>query len=256
MFARRETLVQAAADIAKREGADYIEIRSTKILDESLPTATHKTSMTLALQNDPDILWNAFASKHRTNIRRVYKDEISVRHGHSDLLDDFYHVLAHSWRHLGTPIYSKRYFNAILEAFPEKTRIFVCYQHGKIPIAAAFNGYFKSTVEGMWAGALAESRKLQPNYVLYWEMIKHACEQGYASYHLGRSTVDSGGEQFKKKWNTDSKQLYWTYYLNKTDAMPQLNVNNPKFQLAIRLWQKLPLHVTTILGPLLARSIP
>ena len=108
----------------------------------------------------------------------------------------------------------------------------------------------------MWAGGVDRYRKLQANYVLYWEMIKHACEQGYQSYHLGRSSVNSGGEQFKKKWKAEIKQLYWQYYLNKQPTLPELNVNNPKYQLAIKTWQKLPTKLTTLIGPFVAKNIP
>ena len=38
--------------------------------------------------------------------------------------------------------------------------------------------------------------------------------------------------------------------------MPQLNVDNPKYRRAIELWRKLPLWVTRLIGPPLARSIP
>jgi hypothetical protein len=91
---------------------------------------------------------------------------------------------------------------------------------------------------------------------LYWELIKHACELGYQSFHLGRSSKDSGGEQFKKKWNAETLQLYWHYILRTRTDIPSLNPTNPRYQLAIKAWQRLPLPITQTLGPFLARSIP
>ena len=250
-----ESLLETATQIAQQENADYLEIRATHILDSALPTATHKVSMTIDLDDDPDTLWNNFSSKHRTNIRRVYKNGITVKSGGIELLDTFYQLLAESWKSLGTPIYQKKYFQRVIEEFGDMIRIFVCYQ-GDTPIATAFNGNYKHTVEGMWAGGLAEARKLQPNYVLYWEMIKDACERGFQNFHLGRSTVDSGAEQFKKKWNAQQTQLYWQYFLNHNNEMPQLNVDNPKYKLAINLWRQMPTRVTTMLGPSIAKYIP
>lgn len=248
-------LLDRARQIADGLTADYAEIRALEPLAVDLPATTHKVSMTIALQPDPDTLWNAFTSKHRTAVRRVYKNGLNVAHGRLDQLPAFYQVLARSWRQHGTPIYRQKYFADILTAFPEETRIFVVYR-GSTPVAAAFNGYYRDTVEGMWAGTDGEFRDLQPSYVLYWEMIKHACENGYRQYHLGRSTIDSGGEAFKKKWNADSKQLYWHYYLPGNRPLPQLNVDNPRYRLAIQLWSRLPLGVTTMVGPYLARGIP
>lgn len=248
-------LLDRTVALCRELRADYTELRLLDPADPTLPTSLHKVSMSVELDADPDRIWQAFTTKHRTNIRRVYKNDIRVQHGREELLDDFYRLLSLSWQHLGTPIYRKRYFADILARFPDATRIFVAY-HGEQPIATAFNGYYKDTVEGMWAGTSPHQQKLQPNYVLYWEMIKHACENGYRHFHLGRSSVDSNAEQFKKKWNAHARQLYWQYILNTRTELPALNVNNPKYRLAIAAWKKLPLPVTQWLGPLLARSIP
>lgn len=248
-------LLAEAVSHADELGADYLEIRSAHPLDTDLEVSTHKVSMTIPLDPDPEVLWKAFTSKHRTNVRRVFKHGIQVEAGGMHLLDDFYDVLAESWRNLGTPIYRKGYFREILARFPGRTRIFICRQQDR-PVAAAFNGEFNGVVEGMWMGARPEARRLQAGYALYWEMIRDACERGFTRFHLGRSTVDSGGEGFKRKWNAEAAQLYWYYHMPRGGPMPQLNVDNPKFRLAIAAWRRLPVGITTLAGPPLARSIP
>jgi FemAB-related protein (PEP-CTERM system-associated) len=251
----KTSLLDEACLISDNQGVDFLEIRGFTRARESLSVNTNKISMTLPLADDSDTLWSSFKSKHRTNIRRAYKNDLITKCGHFDLLDDFYQVMCQSWRSLGTPIYSKSYFSTILETFADRVKIFVTYAD-KAPIATAFNGHFQNTVEGMWAGSLPDSRKLQPNYVLYWEMMKDACENGFQEYHLGRSSADSTSESFKKKWNAVSKQLYWEYYLPSGGTMPQINVNNPKYALAIRLWRQLPISATRVIGPMISRSIP
>lgn len=219
-----------------------------------LPVSLRKISASITLDADPDKLWNAYASKHRTNVRRVYKSGLAVKSGGIELLDDFFSVMRVSWRDLGTPLYRRDYFAAIMTAF-QNTRIFVAHLSDR-PIAVALNGEFMGTIEGMWAGGLPEARELQANYVLYWEMIKDACQRGFKRYHLGRSTTESGGEQFKKKWNAESTQLHWYYYRPDNGPAPELNVDNPRYQLAIKTWQRLPLVVADHIGPPLARLIP
>lgn len=248
-------LVHAACDRAAGLGADYLELRCASRIDTQLPVSLHKVSMTLALSADPETLWKNFSSKHRTNIRRAQKNELSVVSGGAELLGDFYSVMERSWRSLGTPLYSREYFHDIVETFGSRIRIFVCSRRGE-PIAVAFNGHFGATVEGMWAGARLEHRNLQPNYVLYWEMIRDACERGYKNFHLGRSTADSGAEQFKSKWNAETQQLYWYFHRPGGGEPPQLNVDNPKYRTAINIWRRLPLWATRLLGPPIARLIP
>ena len=248
-------LIQAAQDHAGRVRADYLELRCVEPIETDMHVSLHKISMTIDLDADPDQLWNKFTSKHRTNIRRVYKDGLTVTAGGRELLPAFYAVMQRSWRDLGTPIYAQSYFEAIVDAFPDQTRVFICYQGGE-PVAVAFNGYFAGMVEGMWAGTTAAGHDLNANYVLYWEMIKDACERGYRRYHLGRSTAGSGAEQFKKKWNAETSQLYWYYHRPNGGFKPVVNVNHPSFQFGIAAWRKLPLWATRVLGPRLARVIP
>ncbi len=248
-------LLAAATETARTLHADYIELRCAGQIRTDWPVSHRKISMKLTLNPDPDVIWNAFTSKHRTAIRRSYKNDLSVRSGGRELLPLFYQMMQVSWRALGTPLYHPKYFDEICRVFGDGVRIFICYQ-GSTPIAAALNGYFKDTVEGMWAGGTDSARTLQANYVLYWEMIKDACERGYVHYHLGRSTADSGAEDFKKKWNATSSQLHWYYHLPSGGALPGLNVDNPKYKAAIAAWQRLPLWMTRLVGPHLARLIP
>lgn len=249
------TLMQSAKEHARELNADYLELRCAASLETDMAVSLRKISMQIDLQPDPDTLWNKFASKHRTNIRRSQKNGLEVTSGGCELLDIFYRVMEQSWRSLGTPMYSRSYFETILQTLPQSTRIFVCSRASE-PIAVAFNGYFNGTVEGLWAGGTALSRPLQANYVLYWEMIRDACVRGCSRYHLGRSTADSGAEDFKKKWNATSSQLYWYFYRPRGGAMPELNVDNPRYKAAISLWKRLPLWCTRLIGPPIARSIP
>ena len=235
--------------------ADYLELRCPSELSSGMAVSTRKVSMTVPLQRDPDKLMASFTSKHRTQIRRSFKNQLVVEHGGVELLPAFYEVLERSWRDLGTPLYRRRYFECVLEAFPTKTTIFVCRASGR-PAAVALNGYSHGTVEGMWAGIDPDLRHVQPNYALYWEMLRHACEAGFERFHLGRSTANSGAESFKEKWLATPSQLYWYFHRPKGGEMPGLNVDNPKYRLAIAAWKRLPMWATRAIGPHLARLIP
>lgn len=248
-------LLDEARAIVEKHQMEYLEIRSMRKLGGDLPTSEHKVSITMTLDSNPDTLWNAFKTGHRNNIRRAYKRGLTVRSGGIELLDTFYDILSESWRNLGTPLYQKGYFERLMNTFPDETKIFVL-DHEGVPVSSALNGHFRGVVEGMWLGALPKAREVESSYVLYWEMTKDACERGYQLYHLGRSTIDSGGEAFKKKWNTFPTQLYWQYIVKSGRPIPQLNVGNPKFQLAMKAWKMLPLSLARSIGPMVAKGIP
>jgi len=248
-------LLREAERIVHDISADYLEIRGIRKIEADLPVSEHKVSMTIALESDPDILWRKYETKHRTEIRHAYKQGLHVICGGGEYLDTFYEILSESWKSLGTPLYDKSYFRNVIDAFPDSLRIFLAYHHD-VPISVAMNGYFAGRVEGMWLGTRPGDRRQNPGYVLYWEMVKHACENGFRKYHLGRSTIRSGGEFFKKKWNAFPTQLYWQYILGKKKEIPRLNVDNPKYRVAIDAWKSTPAAITNTIGPYLARSIP
>lgn len=248
-------LMDKATQLANEHGVDYLELRCAQAAQTNLPASLRKISMTIPLAADPDSLWNGFTSKHRKNVKRAYKNELAVKKGGVELLPVFYALMEQSWRHLGTPLYARSYFELVLRTFPENSSVFVCHRNEE-PIAVALTGYCNGIVEGLWAGGGALARQLDANYVLYWEMIRDACLRGCHSFHLGRSSADSGGEEFKRKWNAEAQQLYWYFHRPGGGQMPALNVDNPKYRLAIQAWRRLPLWTTRMIGPLLARSIP
>jgi FemAB-related protein (PEP-CTERM system-associated) len=248
-------LLTEAAAIVAREQMAYLELRSSRHLGEQFPVSLNKVSLTVRLAPDPDTLWTGFRTAHRQDIRRAYKDGFTGRLGGGELLGAFYDVLAESWRDLGTPLYRRRYFESIVEAFGDAIRIGLVYK-GSDVAAAQMSAYHGDTAEGMWLGTRAKYRRQMAGYILYWELLKDACEHGLRTYHLGRSTSESGAEAFKKKWNATVTQLYWHYILGTRREMPGLNVSNPKYRRAIAVWQKLPLTVTRLIGPSLARGIP
>ncbi len=250
-------LLDAARDLMKAKKADFVELRHLHPSPNGLKRKEHKVSMTVALDPDPEALWNKFKTKHRTTIRRAKKNGLEIVRGGREYLEVFYQLISTGWRDLGTPIYRMDFFKKIIDALGDSVEIYLVYHQGR-PIATAFNGLFRDTVEGMWTYSLREYAALQTNYLLYWTMIRDACLRGFGVYHLGRSTSSSGAAFFKRKWNARTHQLYWEYLLNDDRhlGLPELNVDNPKYKLAIALWRRMPVNLTTLIGPLISRSLP
>jgi FemAB-related protein (PEP-CTERM system-associated) len=190
-------LLDASRDLADVWKVEYIEIRSRAYLGDALPVADHKVSMTVDLADDPDVLWKAYKTDHRKDIKRGYNNGFTVKHGSAELVDDFFAVFSESWRDLGTPVYAKSYFQRIVDALGPSARLAVVYHEGQ-PAAAAFDGIHGTTVEGMWLGTRSQYRHRNVGYVLYWELLKDACNGTLKQFHLGRSTTQSGGETFMK----------------------------------------------------------
>jgi hypothetical protein len=97
---------------------------------------------------------------------------------------------------------------------------------------------------------------MKPNMLLYWNLFSFAGQQGYKLFDFGRSTVDSGTHAFKLQWGSETVPLHWNYWLADGDKLPEINPSNRKYELAIRVWQKMPLSLTRLLGPRIARCLP
>lgn len=242
--------------LAKHVQAQHLELRHLKNHYSQLPVKTDKVSMWLPLPGDADALMRSFKPKLRSQVRKGEKNRLGVREGGTELLDEFYDVFSRNMRALGTPVYGKRFFQLILEAFPKTSRVVVVTNPEKLPIASGFLLGCRDRLEIPWASSLREYNYLQSNMFLYWNCLKYACEQGYQTFDFGRSTVGQPTYKFKEQWGAYPVAHWWHYWLDRDRALPQLNPQNPKFQLAIATWQRLPLSVTRLWGPTIAKHLP
>ena len=85
--------------------------------------------------------------------------------------------------------------------------------------------------------------------------MQTACQKGIRIFDYGRSKVGVGSYSFKKNWGFTPEPLPYQYRLVRSETMPEINPLNPKYQLFIKAWQKLPLPVANAIGPWLARSL-
>jgi serine/alanine adding enzyme len=247
-------LVAEASLLAAGAGVRHLEVRTVDNTDFGLRMRSAKASMRLTLPGQPDDLWKAFSSKLRSQIKRAQQEDTVVQIGRATELDAFYEVFAANMRDLGTPVYSRDFFHTILRELPES---FICsvYYRGE-PAAVGFLLGFRGTLEIPWASSLRRLNRFSPNMLLYWSVLKEACERGYRTFDFGRSTPESGPYKFKAQWGAAPVPLNWHYWLPQGSDLPDLTPNNPRYQLAVRLWQRLPIAVTKIIGPSIVKNLP
>jgi FemAB-related protein (PEP-CTERM system-associated) len=247
-----QALIEAAGEEAQRRRCAHVELRHVERCFESLPCKQHKVSMRLPLAPG---LWERLDRKVRNQIRKAEKSGLVIERGGQALVEDFYAVFARNMRDLGTPVYSRRLFEEVLATFPERSQLHVIRLGGQ-PIAAGFTYRTPEMVQLPWASSIRDFNALCPNVLLYWDAIQFAQESGASSFDMGRSTPGEGTFKFKAQWGAEPVPLHWEYQLTGTSQVPNVSPGNPKFQLAIALWQKLPLGVATRVGPMIVRAIP
>jgi serine/alanine adding enzyme len=252
--ARRDLLI-AAAEVGHARRFKHIEFRHRERQYLTLPAKQHKVAMLLALSGSSEELWSRFDRKVRNQVRKAEKSNLQVEIGGAELVEEFYRVFAHNMRDLGTPVYSRAFFDAVLREFADRARVFVVRREGQ-PIGGAITYTFRETIEVPWASSLREYLSLCPNNLLYWSIIQYAVGQGSTMLDFGRSTPDEGTFQFKRQWGAEPRELFWEYSLRPGSVVPDQSPKNPKFRLAIEGWKRLPVRLSTLLGPPIVRGIP
>jgi len=244
-----------AIEQARALDAAHIELRHERPIETSWVSIERKVSMRLSLPGSYELLVKAFPSKLRSQVRRAQKEGMIARVGGRECLDEFYVVFSRCMRDLGTPVYAKDFFAKVLEVFPKEARICIV-SHGGVPVAAGFLYGFRSSLEIPWAASDKRFNKLAPNMMLYGAVLEYACQEGFQVFDFGRSSPDSGTYRFKEQWGAQPHQLYWYYWMGEGRQVPQLNPQNPKYALAIRAWQNLPLAIANLLGPHIVKYLP
>ncbi len=250
-----QALIEEADALMRNLGAGSIELRHVGQPRLGLSAKCHKVSMLLDLPRDPDDLWRGLRDKVRNQVRKADKCGLVADRGGKELLPAFYDVFAVNMRDLGTPVYARRFFETIMDEFPDETHIAVVRDGARV-VAAAFCYAHGSVFEVPWASSLRSHRQCCPNNLLYWECLRAACREGFPVFDFGRSSPDSGPWRFKAQWGAREVPLSWEYLLADGAPLPDLNPSNSRFGLAIRVWQHLPVGLTRLIGPHIVRSIP
>jgi predicted N-acyltransferase len=180
----------------------------------------------------------------RNKIRKAKKSGVEISRDLAGL-GDFYQVYARNLRDLGTPVLSRRFFETVVETFTDNVRVYRAIRHGGT-IATKLVVFDRDDYYLVWAGGLR----------LTWAAIEDACQAGCARVDLGRSTADSSHQNAKKYWGVEVHPLPWAYQLLGDREIPGLHTGNPKFQLAIRAWRRMPTFLSRLIGPPLARLLP
>jgi len=251
----RTELTTAAVRVAERANLEHVELRHREQTDIPWTCKQHKVSMVLELTNGFDTLWQGFPSKLRSQIRRARKEGMTAQVGGPEMLAAFYGVFSRCMRDLGTPVYGRAFFDAVFRWFPKDVRICTVDFSG-VTVAAGIMYSFRNRVEIPWAASDRRFNRMAPNMLLYSSMLESACREGFASFDFGRSTPDTGTYRFKEQWGARPVALHWYYWLDANRPLPDLSPRNPKHQLAIAIWRRLPLAVSNTLGPSIVKYIP
>lgn len=207
----------------------------------------------LGPDDDAELL--AIPRKQRAEVRRSLGFDLEVETGRSDTLArEHYAIYAESVRNLGTPVFPRALFAAMLAEFGGDADILVVRHQGSA-VAAVLSLYGRGTVYPYWGGGTREARALRANDRMYYALMGHARSRGCTAFDFGRSKTGTGAAAFKANWGFEGRPLAYHHRVASGAQMREINPLDPKHQRKIDLWRKLPLAIANRVGPLLSRGL-
>ncbi|MEM0914458.1 MAG: FemAB family XrtA/PEP-CTERM system-associated protein [Planctomycetota bacterium] len=282
----RHDLIAAADDLALDLGVDHLELRHdghapehdaftevrhqkvVMLLDLPQLDGARKLDGTSEIRNQKseiaDAVMQAIPSKVRNLVRKGDKAELSIafhKAGDAALpraLHAFYDAFAITMRDVGTPVFPRRLFAAMLDAFPHEAEL-VTVTQGEQTIAGAIllHDPYRQVTQVPSACALRAFNHTSCNMWMYFHLLRRSVQRGSRRFDFGRTTPGSGPHRFKKQWGAVERATPWCIAAMKPAANASAaRPDNPAYQRRIEAWQKLPVWVTKIVGPPIVRGIP
>jgi FemAB-related protein (PEP-CTERM system-associated) len=255
------TLLRSASGLAYHVGADYLEVRQHG--PHTLEYAGElgfrprqlRSSFVLNLEPGESSLWRSLCKKAQNGVRRAERSGVTVTCGAGNReFSAFCKLMSASTRRLGSLVYGNEFYRRIIEEFANDARFFVAYASDH-PLAAALALRFKDEMHLLWEATDVRAGTLGADDLLTWSVIQHSVQVGLSELNFGRSIPASGSAAFKGQWLTEDVPLTWWLPVNSPE-IPDFHPDGKSRRLARAIWRRLPLAVTSRLGPHLARQIP
>jgi FemAB-related protein (PEP-CTERM system-associated) len=250
-------LVDAAIAHARASRFPSLEMRGGAVEggDWHIDTDTYLGfSRDLAGDDDAELL--AIPRKQRAEVRKALGFGLTVETGSSRRdRDAHYEVYATSVRNLGTPVFPRALFDAMLDQLGDAADILTVRHEGRA-IASVLSLYFGGTVYPYWGGGTADARIWRANDMMYYALMLHARKvKGCTRFDFGRSKAGTGPAAFKRNWGFEPQPLSYAKYAMDGAAPRDINPTSAKYRFQVAAWQKMPLWLANRLGPMIARGL-
>ncbi|HEX8788456.1 MAG TPA: FemAB family XrtA/PEP-CTERM system-associated protein [Telluria sp.] len=249
-------LDKAAHELAQQLGVGHLEYRGMQRVHPDDP-AWHTKELYVTFRKeisaDDEENLNAIPRKQRAMVRKGIK--LGLRGVVEDNVDRMFEAYAHSVHRLGTPVFPKKYFALLQQTFGDECEVRTILTDKDELVAAVLSFYWRDEVVPYYGGGMDIARNVAGNDFMYWNLMQAAAARGCRLFDFGRSKLGTGAYDFKKNWGFTAQHLPYEYKLYAASALPDNNPLNPKYQLFIKMWKKLPLPVANFMGPYIVRNL-
>jgi len=248
-------LDQEAGKLSKELDVDYLECRNTEAVHKDWPSKSETYStFRKTLFEDHEENLKAIPRKQRAMVRKGIK--FGLKAEIDETIDRLYPLYAESLRNLGSPVFPRKLFHNLKLEYGDDCEILtVCDDQG-VAVSSVMSFYFRDEVIPYYGGGNIDARRLAANDFMYWSVMERAVNSRNSTiFDFGRSKNGTGAFNFKKNWGFEPVALHYEFILKEGETLPDINPLNPKYQLMIKTWKKLPLALSNFMGPFISRSL-
>jgi FemAB-related protein (PEP-CTERM system-associated) len=250
-----EALLEAARDLARKRRAARVELRNRHASLLDLPRLPGFVTFEKELPDSADEVYRTFPKKAREAINQARKRHKLAAEFESDL-DLFYDLLAASYHRLGTPVFPRRMFAAMLEQYGEDATILVVRHEGE-PVSCVLSIRHRQTMHPLYSGEAVGVRDLKSNNFKYYRLMELAVERGLRRLDFGRSRADNEGTvKFKRNQGFEAEELPYQLGLPDGGEVEAASPNRGIYRRARKVWTRLPESLARRLGPSVVKYFP
>ncbi|MCI0347911.1 MAG: FemAB family PEP-CTERM system-associated protein [Acidobacteriales bacterium] len=250
-----QMLLSAAVQLARELKVEYLELKSRQKTEaKELQTQTGYANYELALEDLNGIWRSGFEKATRAAIRQAERFGLAVEHGHQHA-SEFYRIVAINMRSLGTPVHSRVFYETLLASYENDAGLYAVRKQQDF-IASQLVLRFRGRSYALCSASDPRFLKYRPNNFMYWEILKHEYARGARRFDFGRSLAGGGTAHFKRSMGASGEPLFYEYFLNRAEHIPRIHQGNRALAIATKLWSRLPLRITTGLGPYFIKHVP
>jgi len=170
-----------------------------------------RRTVLVALDAEPEELLGRMKQKTRYNIRLAARKGVTVRPGDEHDLPAFYQLMEITAKRDGFGIHSQAYYEAAHRLFVPQDRGRLLLAEYKDELLAALVVFaFGDTACYMYGASSEAHRKLMPTYLLQWEAMLWAREQGCRIYDLW-GVPDEDAETLEAEFSQRGDELWGVY---------------------------------------------
>ncbi|ELY67289.1 lipid II:glycine glycyltransferase FemX [Natrinema versiforme] len=256
----RSLLLERTRTLADDLDVDFVSLRGRDLgAADGFEKRDRFVTFDIDLSGGPDATWENIKESRRRQIRQA-ADEAGVEYEIGTTVDDlreYYDLYLASMRGHGTPPHSFRFFRTLWDRLtgpgPGDLHLGLIRKDGA-PINGIMDLSLGSTVYQWGVVTDYEYRDLNGGSLLLWKSLERAAAAGYDSYEMGRTREGSGVYMFKKSFG-GAKTWYddYHYFPSGTGSLP--HPEDEKYEPIKRVWRKLPIPLTRLIGPFVRKDI-